>query len=59
MVEQNSFAKEHKELFDLHPEICENLKDIFFNDNKDKLKKWHKLLSDPLFHPKYDLSLDD
>ena len=35
------------------------LKDMLFGDNLEKRQKWHDLVDkNPIFYPKYDLTLD-
>jgi hypothetical protein len=34
------------------------LKDILFNDKLEKRAKWEKLFEDPVFRPKFNLTLD-
>ena len=34
------------------------LQALLFNDKPEKLSKWYKILEDPIFNKKYDMTLD-
>lgn len=40
-------------------QVVEALKPVFFNDNPDKVAKWHNLFKDPVFFPKQNMTLDE
>lgn len=33
-------------------EVIEGLKTLLFNDDPNKVKKWHELFKDPIFFPR-------
>lgn len=41
------------------PQTVIRLQSLLFNDNPEKVKRWHKLFADPIFFPVQNMSLDE
>jgi acyl-CoA oxidase len=59
MVDSTTTKAIMQQLRQSDEQTAKKLKALFFNDNPDKVTKWHKLFHDPIFYPKQDMPLDE